>query len=125
MRLDNADSQLVEGSLDAWTHVHLHLLGLGPHGELQLLGVIVWPSAVGADFEQALHILVVFRIGVVKSDPVVLHLILAFEIHRSQVNDGLPDEFVLQPALVEHTDHNVGLFRFVRFLCRKSLIRLS
>ena len=111
MRLNNADRQLVEGSLDAWTHVHLHLLGLGPHGELQLLGVIVWPSAVGADFEQALHILVVFRIGVVKSDPVVLHLVLIFEVDGGQVNDGLTNELVLKPALVEDSNNNIGLLR--------------
>ena len=82
MTLDDTDCELVERALDRRAHEHFHFVGFSTNMRLQSLGVILWPIDIGADFEQSLHVLKVFCIWILQTDPHVLHLVILFEVDR-------------------------------------------
>ena len=79
--LDYTYSQLIESSLDAWAHIHFHLSRFRADTRFELLSVVFWSCSIRTQFEEALHVVIVLTIWIVKSHPYMLNFPLLREIN--------------------------------------------
>ena len=98
---------MIESTLDAGTHKHLHFGRLGTDVLLKLLSVVFRTSDVCANLQQSLHVLEVFAVRIFQTNPNVFHLIVLLEIDGGQIVVCKADELVLNPASVQDSDGNV------------------
>ena len=114
MRLDHTDCQLVESPLDAGAHEHFDLFRLSTDLHLELVCVILGSNHIGRDLEQALQILEIFSVWVLKAYPLVLNSVLVLEVDGRQVILGHAHQLVFDPATIvdSNGDHHIlGLLR--------------
>ena len=114
MRLNHRDCQLVESPLNAGAHEHFDLFRLSTDLHLELVCVIFGSNHISRDLEQALQILEIFSVWVLKADPLVLDRVLVLKVDGRQVILGHAHQLVFDPATIvdSNGDHYIlGLLR--------------